>query len=925
MHAWLDKNRNQVDRMKKSTAVGKLSGAGGSNVFGKAELENVGNTKAARSSAFGKYKATAPAPKTSKTQDISSCRQVSVPDGKHLRRSVLSGKQKFEKHNNQIGPLDFKGYRADTKLNVKEKKEGAQKRKIAYAFSSHAPTARKAPIVTKQDVEEVLDFLDDKNDDFTLKPMLVENKDEENIKREEDQQEEKPSSVAHTEATRSLEDDTAADDAEAIEVLSMPDNDVIHEKDGLKEINERSVHKHTDLSLFVSSKPRLRVTSGKTGRPHSFVKDPTIFARFPFGHSRSKQAQGSFENRVLKDFGVDVKALGVHPRRVKYCENVSVGTANGVTRIVFDRFGSLYAVAASNGTVRVHDFDVSEYNLQVRRVPEPGTDSDCLVCSVHTRRSVSDVAWSPLENEDKIVVAFQTVPELRIFDLNYLQAGSRPNVRVQCHAGNKAVLWVAAKDQDNDTGSMLIAGGSDGMIRGFQTRSAADVSFARKWEMRADPSKRSSKAATALVYLGGSNEGVLLSCTEGGVFALWDLNNVEGGPFGATASPQLLCESTTSDLGRSATDKSDYQVAGMQRLTFSSPTGEECENVVVRVAVTATSGSLYFVEVRFESAKKRAERCESRRREALTAREKSLNQSHLTSGGFSGKKYVKCCIMPCKAVKGFTARAKFYEPRLNVGLEVNLRGNIRQEVTEETEQGRIIMENNNFEVPACALLNMQGRLLAFSSFPHYDPGCDLREGKKPRHHLVGREITFQSSTPRRKDGNSTLCFRRTTDYSLTLPGNVVRAIPGEREVLVSHDLRDFLTDSALGRSLPGKCSSLQFDWSRQESINLLSSFKVSLPLRTSSHFDLAAVHSHTLHLMAPYHGPAVTNGHPRVLLRTMLAPRGNGGDIQGEKGHLHKDVELTSAPATALAAHPFLPYLVVGDKDDNIKIVSTVP
>ena len=284
------------------------------------------------------------------------------------------------------------------------------------------------------------------------------------------------------------------------------------------------------------------------------------------------------------------------------------------------------------------------------------------------------------------------------------------------------------------------------------------------------------------------------------------------------------------------------------------------------------------------------------------------------------------------ALEGLTARAKFNEPRLNVGLEVNTSGNIRQEVTAETEQGRRVLENNNFEVPACALLKVQGRLLAFTSFPHFDPRFVRSEGKKPQHYLIGAEIAFQSRATRRGDGHSTLCFRRSTDYALTLPGNVVRAVPGEREVLVSCDLREFLTDSALGRSLPGKSSMLEFDWSRQHAHPaLLCTNEVqpreSVPLRTRSHFDLAAVHSHTLHLMAPYHGPAVTNGHPRVLLRTTLTPRGNGAEVVQAKGSnpWQKEVELTSAPATAITAHPSLPYLVVGDRDDNVKIVSTVP
>ena len=669
MYAWMDKNRTDKDREKKSTSIGKLSGAKSAKQFGTAELENVGNTKAARSSAFGKHHATATALKSRSCKEVSYRQKTPLLYGKSICKPLL--------YKNRGGQSDLNKPSADVNASVSERghNEDTQKRKHAQAFASNALTAQKVSTVAEHRIDDVLSFLDNNNDDFVLKPSTAKDEDEIHLSdKGAVSMEEQPLLGAEdiVEATRPQENLDVSKDTRASDDVEAAGCEDVKNQIQVEDLNETTVPKHTDLSLFVSKKSRL----GKVCDSRSFVRDPTIFARFPFGYSRSIHTQQLFEKISLRQFGVNARALGVHPRRIEYCENASISTASGVTRIVFDRFGSLYAVASSNGTVRVHDFDISEHNLQVRRVPEPGTESDCLVCSVHTKRHISDIAWSPQDNEDKIVVAFSNFPELRIFDLNKIQAGSRPNMRVPSHAGNKVVLWV--KGESVGSGSMLIAGGSDGVIRSFQTKSITETSFVCKWEMRAVPNKRSNKPAAALVFFARSNEGVLLSCTEGGILALWDLNNIEEGSFGAAASPQLLCEAETSKLCSSAAAKSDYQVSGVQRLDSLSSTSTDESKIVVRLAITAASGSIYFVEVHFESAKKRAERCDSRKKQALAAREKSLNQSHLTSGGFSDKNFVNCSIICCESLKGFMARPKFNEPRLNVGLEVNTNGNIRQ-------------------------------------------------------------------------------------------------------------------------------------------------------------------------------------------------------------------------------------------------------
>jgi hypothetical protein len=90
-------------------------------------------------------------------------------------------------------------------------------------------------------------------------------------------------------------------------------------------------------------------------------------------------------------------------------------------------------------------------------------------------------------------------------------------------------------------------------------------------------------------------------------------------------------------------------------------------------------------------------------------------------------------------------------------------------------------------------------------------------------------------------------------------------------------------------------------------------------------------------LDSPYLGPAVHNGFPRVYLRTNLTPsvpppacnlpmRGPAATLcsEGWPGQVLARISL-SQPATALEAHPYLPYAVAGCWDDSITVVSPHP
>lgn len=53
---------------------------------------------------------------------------------------------------------------------------------------------------------------------------------------------------------------------------------------------------------------------------------------------------------------------------------------------------------------------------------------------------------------------------------------------------------------------------------------------------------------------------------------------------------------------------------------------------------------------------------------------------------------------------------------------------------------------------------------------------------------------------------------RTTDFSYTLPGRIVRAVPGEKEIVTSCDLQQYLGNFALCQSTQSRCCDVRFEW-----------------------------------------------------------------------------------------------------------------
>ena len=216
---------------------------------------------------------------------------------------------------------------------------------------------------------------------------------------------------------------------------------------------------------------------------------------------------------------------------------------------------------------------------------------------------------------------------------------------------------------------------------------------------------------------------------------------------------------------------------------------------------------------------------------------------------------------------------------------------------------------------------------------------------------------------------------------LIVNGNYYSAGAGDLVVTVSHDLRGFLTTSAIARSSSSRSDSITFMWDNSTmgrrgikggenkeagnrvggggSSSSSSSGSSSSGTFSSSEHTVECIQYHSITLSSAYYGPAVKNGLPRVYIRTKLLPVGTftqtsthghsdqWGTLEyAETGytpampatHIRESivreceippwgprpglpgVQIGRSPVTAICSHPLLHQLVVGFTDDSLCI-----
>ena len=209
--------------------------------------------------------------------------------------------------------------------------------------------------------------------------------------------------------------------------------------------------------------------------------------------------------------------------------------------------------------------------------------------------------------------------------------------------------------------------------------------------------------------------------------------------------------------------------------------------------------------------------------------------------------------------------------------------------------------------------------------------------------------TYSTSNPTpspafstRQDNTNTLEFMKSESICLSLPGHVIRAEWGSRELILSHSLDHYIASSIAAATTRSRSDRLYLDWtvsvSPDSTIGRISDDSMApyVDSNGKGHIDgiecrIDQIFGHTVLLKEPYCGPTVEAGFPRVFLRTNLVPVSSNAS----NNQVSKDSPMTASvdrliqklsfhtAVTAIEAHPSLPYVVLGFLDNAVQILST--
>jgi hypothetical protein len=158
-------------------------------------------------------------------------------------------------------------------------------------------------------------------------------------------------------------------------------------------------------------------------------------------------------------------------------------------------------------------------------------------------------------------------------------------------------------------------------------------------------------------------------------------------------------------------------------------------------------------------------------------------------------------------------------------------------------------------------------------------------------------------------------LRKSIKASYTLPGRVIRAERGQKQIIVSDDLRDYICPLFCASSLKLSCN-IYLDWNEGRFAGQSN----------GSFHTVESISAQVITLHEPYEGPSTNDGNHCIFMRTNLSHHPDTlRDSIDDNGDLNKSliksIKLPSFP-TALAVSEMFPGLIiVGLADDNIAFV----
>eukprot|EP01036_Dinobryon_divergens_P026922 gene26922-35619_t len=188
------------------------------------------------------------------------------------------------------------------------------------------------------------------------------------------------------------------------------------------------------------------------------------------------------------------------------------------------------------------------------------------------------------------------------------------------------------------------------------------------------------------------------------------------------------------------------------------------------------------------------------------------------------------------------------------------------------------------------------------------------------------EVLVRQPLPLRPSGHG---------FALSLPGILLSARPGDREVVSSHSLERYLCPAgAAAASARSRSPLLQFSWrlggdseekdrdrDRQREVELLGA--TDCQVCSSAVEELAP--GRLVLLSQPYLGPLVVHGSPRVRMQTCLQPSWDPNLTSPVTAAPVSRERSLGWACSAVVPHPQLPYALLARADDSIQVLRSQP
>lgn len=658
-------------------------------------------------------------------------------------------------------------------------------------------------------------------------------------------------------------------------------------------------------------------------RKSYFQHNPRMYCNPLFNALKPPEADQSrrlyASRKCASRFGVDDLALS----RVRYSDG-EAKQQSPINVIKFDKIGALFAVGGSNGVVRIFDFDECLLKMLTREAGDEATGSVSPVVSVDTRRAVSDVAWS-IDYEDELCVCFAFRSDIYIYDLQDLSEPRQILTAGKAHGSpghNKALYMPFQNTGSRCKDQCIVAGSKSGHVRKWDINKNIVC-----WEMLADAvsSGSLSNHRSSVIGLAEIERKRLVSLTQSGTLVLWDLEKMTVPSFGCESVPTMLAKMHLPNAG-------SLCAVGMTFVpTFiSEPFAAQSRLPLVEGNLVITLGSGDVEVVAVEELARLASRmslCTGSSKAAITI----LNSEYdaLASNGA-----VASALMPCTAIVPPFLQGRVCCTSDGPSLRFFEMGDVQH------SKGNLIKHAESLKA-------------ASSSAAAAYAGITTSISARPSHRML---IKVYAENPNFKLVGG--AFKQTglkippqiACPSFTLPGQVVSVEHGGREVVVSKNLQSYLAIESIASSSPSRSHEVYLDWSRAhvESHGADRTPKLSASQSVGAPFVLTDVQPYVLMLSEPYLGPSVVQSHPRVYIRTNLAP----GEIEilsrGERASriergcnffehqriisqkcflaqcdiAHREGRSVAlSHVTATACHSSLPFLITGHADDSVRII----